>query len=264
MSSSRWKASFPLIKRSFSQGGTDFINAKIHYEQKKYEKAFSLFKQLAEQDNKEAQFYLYLIYANGEGIVKDEQKATYWLTKAAEQGHAKAQTSLGLHYAFKFQSGLKNHRNYDAEQAEFWFRKAAYQGDSSVQFYLGNMYCLDYSFCGRKVDEAEYWLLKAGEQGHSDAQYNLGLMYFDGSNVESKYLYEPKISYDFLKAVQWLTKAAEQDHTKAQYKLGFLYRYGKGVHKNYNLAEYWFQKSANQGDTDAAVELSKRKLWWFK
>jgi len=38
-------------------------------------------------------------YDNGIGVEKDEQKAVEWYQKAAEQGHAKAQNSLGWCYA---------------------------------------------------------------------------------------------------------------------------------------------------------------------
>ena len=53
---------------------------------------------LAEQGDVEAQFYVAIMYDNGEGVPKNDKTAVKWYTKAAEQGYAKAQSNLGLLY----------------------------------------------------------------------------------------------------------------------------------------------------------------------
>ena len=45
------------------------------------------------------QFKLGVNYFRGNSVPKDLKKATYWFTKAAEQGHANAQYNLGTCYA---------------------------------------------------------------------------------------------------------------------------------------------------------------------
>ena len=45
-----------------------------------------------------AQFNLGVMYANGEGVLKDEAEAVRWYRLAAEQGHAAAQFNLGNSY----------------------------------------------------------------------------------------------------------------------------------------------------------------------
>ena len=47
--------------------------------------------QVAEQGNAKAQFYLGVMYANGQGVRQNEKQAEHWYRKAAEQGDASAQ-----------------------------------------------------------------------------------------------------------------------------------------------------------------------------
>ena len=68
-------------------------------------------------------------------IVKSNKgKSIYWLTKAAEQGYAKAQYTLGVHYYEG--SGV----DVDKAQAFDWFTKAAEQGYAEAQYRLGEYY----------------------------------------------------------------------------------------------------------------------------
>ncbi len=101
---------------------------------------------------------------------KDYQNALIWYRKAAEQGHASAQSNLGTMY--------RNGRGVtqDDQQAVAWYRKAAAQGNAYAQNNLGWMYQN-----GRGVtqddQQAVAWYQKAAAQGNAFAQNNLGLMY---------------------------------------------------------------------------------------
>lgn len=74
---------------------------------------------------------------SGEG---DENRQPYlnqavvWLRKAAEQGHIKAQISLGEMY--EYGQGVEE----DHQQAISWYTMAAEQGDADAQFHLGRLY----------------------------------------------------------------------------------------------------------------------------
>ncbi len=59
----------------------------------------------------------------GEGAAQDEAEALRWWRLAANQGHADAQTRLGMCYLH----GLGVAR--DLEQAALWLKQAAQQGD---------------------------------------------------------------------------------------------------------------------------------------
>ena len=51
-------------------------------------------RKAAEQGRAEAQFFLGMLYANGEDVEKDEIEAVKWYRRAAEQGNAEAKTML--------------------------------------------------------------------------------------------------------------------------------------------------------------------------
>jgi TPR repeat protein len=55
-------------------------------------------KMRAESGDSEAQFKLGLMYATGDGVLKDDTEAFKWQRKAADQGFAAAQASLGVMY----------------------------------------------------------------------------------------------------------------------------------------------------------------------
>ena len=78
--------------------------------------------QAAAQGNAAAQYNLGVMYANGEGVPKDDAQAVQWYRKAAEQGDAKAQYNLGVMYA----NGLGVRQNYKI--AKEWFGKACDNG----------------------------------------------------------------------------------------------------------------------------------------
>ena len=80
------------------------------------------FQKAAEQGNAEASANLGFMYANGQGVPKDEAKAVYWYQKAAEQGNAWALYNLGEMY--RDGSGVPQ----DYTKAVQFLQKAAEQG----------------------------------------------------------------------------------------------------------------------------------------
>ncbi len=99
-----------------------------------YAIALQEIKPLAEQGNSDAQTFLGVMYAEGQGVPQDYAEAVRWYRKAAEQGHAAAQFNLGSMYYV----GLGVPRDY--AKAAKWHRKAAEQGHASAQFILSTMY----------------------------------------------------------------------------------------------------------------------------
>ena len=120
-----------------------------------YQKAIDLnIEGMAQANNQYAQFHLGLMYANGQGVSRNETTAVYWFRRAAEQGHALGQNNLGVMY----QNGQGVEKDDCA--AAHWYRKAAEQGHTGGQYNLELM-------CGyvKKVqkDEAKavHWYRKA-------------------------------------------------------------------------------------------------------
>ena len=63
------------------------------------------------------------------------------------------------------------------------------------------------------------------------------------------------IKKDPLLAVYWYQKSAEQGNSEGQWRLGSKYFLGEGVAKNYETAVYWYRKSAEQGNVDGQFHL---------
>ena len=71
----------------------DYVDAKAAYDAGDYQKAFRLFKPLAEQGNASVQAAIGWLYENGEGVPEDDTRAVHWFSKAALQGLAEAQST---------------------------------------------------------------------------------------------------------------------------------------------------------------------------
>ena len=210
-----------------------------------YRTAFAGFKKLAEQGNAAAQYNLAVMYKNGRGVPKDEQRAVTWFQEAAVQGDVAAQYNLGVMYDNG--QGVPK----DEQQAVAWYHKAAEQGNAAAQYNLGVMY---YTGQGVPKDEQQSvaWFRKAAEQGDASAQYNLGVMYENGSGV-------PK---DDQHAAAWHRRAAEQGSANAQYNLGLMYLKGRGVPKDDQSAYFWWLLASAKGHQDAAKgrDIAERRL----
>ena len=201
------------------------------------EKAAAI-RKAAEQGDASAQHTLGLMYAKGQSVAKDADEAVKWFRKAAGQGDAGAQVSLG----FMYHSG--EGVNKDAQEAVKWFRKAAEQGDAAGQNNLGSMY-RDGDGVVKDEAEALKWYRKAAEQGDANAQCGLGFMYGVGKGVAK----------DNVESVKWFQKAAEQGLAMAQRNLGYAYQQGDGVAKDEEQAVRWYRLAAEQGYAEAQVNL---------
>ena len=192
--------------------------------------AVKWFRKAAEQGEAEAQNRLGLMYRSGKGVAKDEAEAAKWYRKAAEQGLVGAQINLGWTYA-KGRGVVKD----DAEAAK-WFRRAAEQGDAAIQNWLGRMYEEGNGVAKNEV-EAVRWYRMAAEQGDVNAQFNMGRMCVNGRGVEK----------DDREAVKWFRKVAEKGDAGGQNWLGAMYKNGWGVAKDESEAVKWYRKAAEQG-----------------
>src|SRR5258707_11697406 len=67
-------------------------------EHRDYATAIRLWVPLAEQGNRDAQYNLGIAYQYGHGVTRDHSVAASWFRKAANQGLAAAQLSLGVLY----------------------------------------------------------------------------------------------------------------------------------------------------------------------
>ena len=113
-----------LTKMSNSIGAaTPADEASEALERRDYATALALLEPLAKSGDPYAQNSLGTMYAQGEGVQRDDKAAVHWFGQAADQGHAEAQANLaGMVY-----QGLGAPR--DIAKAYFWFVVAASRGD---------------------------------------------------------------------------------------------------------------------------------------
>ncbi len=130
----------------------------------------------AEKGDPEAQFIIGNCYK-----YRNHTLALEWHTKAAQQGHVKAQSKVGIAHA------IADGTTRDYQKAAYWLKKAAENGDADAQKHLG--YCYYY---GRGVTKdiktAYLWLDKARKQG-AWIDKLLSLNYLDNFTVYNSYIF---------------------------------------------------------------------------
>ena len=207
------------------------------------------------------------------------EPAFRWLQKAAEGGHAGAQTLLGIMYRDGYGTDV------DLDEAFKWFSAAAKQGDGHAQQELGEMYLFGdgvkrKALRGVKLlekaaeqdvpralyrmaqlsaatnlpvgyREAETLFRKAAELNYTAAKYSLARMYLQGDGVEK----------DYRLGSQLLCIAASEGDRDAQYAIASMYRNGDGiVVQNTDEAVYWYRLAADQGNMYAQYDLGEMYL----
>ena len=215
--------------------------ARSLWTKKDYKGALKWYKISAEQGYDFAQFYLAMMYHDGQGTEKDDKEAFKWLKKAAE-----SKITLPMYHrelATFYATGTGVEKNY--KEAFKWYNKAAEKGDRAAEFYLGLMYKRGQG-TDKNNKEAFKWFKKAADQGHLAAQFNLGMMYGLGEGVEEN----PE------EAFKWLKKAADSNEVRSQLAVGMCYKEGGlGVKQNKILAKEYLEKAAKNGNERAKEEL---------
>ena len=196
------------------------------------EKAVALLRAPAESGEAQAQASLAACYI---ALEKPVDECLYWLQLAADQGHSKANLTLGKIYA----SGSFGEQSN--EKAFYYFSNAAEIGDANAQYHLA--ICYDNAL-GVEQSEAQAiaWYEKAAEQNFVDAQFMLGSHHLCNGNYNEGF--------------KWTQKAAEQGSPSAQINLAKCYKWGHGVAQSNEEAIKWTRKAAEQGDVEALYNLA--------
>jgi hypothetical protein len=209
----------------------DFQSGLDAYLEKDYETAYKVIVPLAEQGNAASQFYMGLMYENGQRVPQDFKEAVKWYRLAAEQGDKLAQYRLGMMY----DNGQVVPQDY--KKAFKWLLKSAEQMNLKAQRLIRTNYHQRHK--------------QIAEQGDSYAQRFLGASYYLGLGV----------TQDYAEAAKWYKKAAEQEDRVAQNILGSMYEKGKGVSKDFVEAYKWFSLSEETGNEHKYKEkIGKRKM----
>jgi serine/threonine protein kinase len=249
--------------------GIEYINANNH------EAAFDIFNSDLLKENSEAQYYLGSMYARGEYVEINSDKAFVLAKKSADQNNAKGLNLLGTLYreghgaeknmskaikCFQDAADLGNAKGYsnlgdvyfygtdeieiDFDKAIKYYTEAISHGKGQIELEMAGdpeyMIGVIYRYGGygvhKDIDKSIDFFLKAIEKQNSPAAIELGLIYETAEDVVQNY---------FL-AFKYYQIAAKSNHPLAQARLGSLYLDGQGCTQDEGKALELFKKSAEQ------------------
>lgn len=224
-----FKTAVAFYEKASACGNTDaaFALAEHYYVwEGDFGKAKRLYGLCAESGNPHAMRSLAQIYEKE----MDGEKCIFWLQKAAEQGVAYAQYSLGMHYfSGKF-------LECDYKMAKYWLEKSSIQGYPKA---AGALSDLEKKILEEKKEREN---IAAGEE-----TYQAALSFYQNG--------------DYQKAFPLLEKSAYTGHKNAQKLLARCCQNGTGTPKNMGKAHSWLEKAAEHGDADTQFTLA---LWYMK
>jgi len=119
------------------------------------------------------------------------EEAVKWMTKAAEQGHSKAQDAIGFFYW----SGQGVNQNYT--KAVYWYTQAANQDNANAQRNLAICY-ENGQGVSKDMIKAVYWYKKSAANGNIDSQFSYAKQLLNGKYVQK----------DSIEACFWLFYSA--------------------------------------------------------
>ena len=163
---------------------------------------FDIMQPLALEGNVQAQGNLGMLYNLGRGVPKDQEKAYWWFSEAAERGSVRAINNLAMMY---YQGGYVKK---DIPQAIKLFETTAKAKDLDAMMMLSEIYL-------KQKQEAKSfeWLKKVADLDNPDAKLRLGIYYEEGIGVTANKRLASLIYREILisdKTPNDIKKAAEQ------------------------------------------------------
>ena len=234
----------PIFAVLFLVGGVViiFLNTKTvcnneYSENAKRNKEIENLEVCVKENNVEAAILLSKLYAEGDNVQKDYQKAIDIIKNFADSGNGLAMIEL----AHLYSSYEKKY--IDFEEAEKWYKKAINNQDSySENTKLGLAYFYSWKYMRTKniQDLNLYidWLNKLSDEGNTKAMLLLAEEYKEGY----------KLPKNYNESLKWVKKAADKNDIKAYRTIGNYYVNGFLGEPDYQEANYWFQKAADNGD----------------
>jgi TPR repeat protein len=161
------------------------------------QRAFGLWKRLADLGNDEAQDMVGYFYLDGVGTDRDPGKAEQLFLRSAEQGNQNAMSELSLYYSLGFIGCCPNQ-----QKAMYWTMRLAALGNLQAEVELVRAYSRG-EVVQRDDKQAVHWALLAAEQDSTEAFLFLGYATKQGAGTER----------NLVEAYKWFSIAAA--HTKA-------------------------------------------------
>jgi TPR repeat protein len=207
--------------------------------------AFKMLSAAATANDPDGQFYLAMLYSEGDGVLPNDDMSVQWLKKASDSGHAQAQRALP-----QAEQIAENRKKGNAEAALklATVRAAAESGNLESQRTLANYY-IEGIGVAQDANSAIEWYKKAAQAGDVVATRQIGVIYDKGRGVP----------VDYAETVKWYRIAAEKGDPQAQYNLGILIYYGVGTELNEEQGRDWIRRAADQNNQMAIRALQSLK-----
>ncbi|MDZ4150867.1 tetratricopeptide repeat protein, partial [Methylicorpusculum sp.] len=194
-----------------------------------------------------AEIYLFIgkLYAEGKGVVQNDELAFKWFAKAAEHKLAKAQYCLADCYEY----GKGVDRNINL--ADKWYEEA----DQQDHFEAEDQFRLAERFLQKNYNLGMKWMIRSAHAGNSDA-YNWLINAFLNLAIPEELLDKVNDAELYKFTFDWCSKKAlSNNETEANLLLGSLYSAGKGIQQSDDLAFDCFERAQKTfGDLDPEPE----------
>lgn len=224
--------------------------------------AFHWLIKAAEQEERSAYYAVGQMYYDGTGIAQDYTKAAIWLEKASNEDLPYADYKLAGMYFEGVGVALDSAKATSLYQKALseYLEQEKLQPDSAVEYRLAQMY---ETGMGSKADIAKAlkWYTTAAESGHGYAQYKLSKLHLSGQgiqpDVQKANLYHKMALDTFIREDKEAPDAIRESIIAKMLLQGDSYALGFGSVPNLGAAIQWFEKSIQNGNSDAALELAK-------
>ncbi len=153
-------------------------------------------KELAKDDDPDAQYLLGRLYRDGGLLIPDDEKAEHWFRRSAESGYDCAEYALGK---------LLESQERKTEAAK-WYDRAATQGNRYAQYRLAKLYLAGNGVL-KNVRRAVELLEASTKQDNPYAAYTLGKLCFDGKLVRQ----------NVALGMRYMEQAAQMGHAFARF-----------------------------------------------
>lgn len=188
--------------------------------------ALKIYKQLARQGDKEANFNLGVIYFKGKKVKKDLNQAMKYFQRASASGQEKAKYNVAIIYA------NKNYTKYDLKKSYQLFEELANLDNPKAQNKLALFLTYGLGGINKDYKQAVSWLEKAYfEHNYFPASCNLAFMFAEGKGVFPNFGRARKLAQEgYEKKLPKCVKVYKEYklHKYTQDK-GFKYGYYKGL-----------------------------------
>lgn len=201
--------------------------------------AAKFYQLAADQTNFAAMKNLGLLLMEGKGLEENDDKAKYWLLRAATEGqNRRAMYDLSVLYCRKLQD------TNSMIEAFSWAKQSAALGDPLGAYDLAGFYLNGWGATETNLANYRQWLQIAALRGATDAQYFLGQAYWTGDGM-------PK---DVRTSLVWMKKAAAKNHPDALYALAAYYSEDRTNPESLYLADKFFLQAAKMGHREAQFQ----------